>query len=198
MLDVIHQRAAAHYSAINQLLELHAETISHFANRLIDALMDEKKVICCGLGVNGHNARTFVANLINRFECERPAFPALALTPESALVGPVMVETPHEMFSRAIQALAMPGDIVLILAGNEHPALQGAMHAAYERGCRLLVICGEQGLPCPDFVDPESRLPLPSTELALLQELQLFVLHCCSDLIDNALFGVHDETDFDV
>ncbi len=198
MLDVIRHRADAHHAAINQLMELHEETISHFANRLIDCLMQENKVICCGLGIYGNNARTFVANLVNRFECERPAFPALALTPESALVGPVLVDSPEGMFSRAIQALAQPGDILLTLAGSDHPALQGAIRTAMDQQCKVLVMCDEHGIPCPEDLEPENRLTLPVTDPALVQELQLFVLHCCSDLIDNALFGVHDETSFDL
>jgi len=48
MIDVISQRTEAHLAALNQLIEMHGETLSHFSNRLIDALMQEKRSFAAG------------------------------------------------------------------------------------------------------------------------------------------------------
>ncbi|HEX5276347.1 MAG TPA: SIS domain-containing protein [Fluviicoccus sp.] len=197
MIDVISHRTEAHYTALSQLNELHAETISHFANLLIEALMQEKKIFCCGTGVNAHNANTFVARLIDRFDCERPAFPAIALTSASALVSPFVPGNPDDLLARPLQALANPGDIVFILATSDNPSLQAAILTAREMQCQILVLTGEGGLRVPEFIDADTVLAIPAAEPALVHELQLFVLHCCCDLIDNALFGVHDDENFD-
>lgn len=196
MIDVISQRTEAHLAALNQLIEMHGETLSHFSNRLIDALMQEKKIFCCGLGIHAHNASTFTARLIDRFDCERPAFPAIALTPGSALVSPFVPGNPQDLLARPLQALANPGDIVVFVASTDHEALQAGMAAAFELQCQVLVLSCEHGLPIPEFVTHGSVLAVPAVEPALIHELQLFVLHCCCDMIDNALFGVHDEEDF--
>ncbi|RZU35363.1 D-sedoheptulose 7-phosphate isomerase/DnaA initiator-associating protein [Fluviicoccus keumensis] len=197
MIDVISHRTEAHYTALSQLIELHTETISHFSNLLIEALMQEKKIFCCGTGVNSYNANTFVARLIDRFDCERPAFPAIALTPGSALVSPFVPSNPDDLLARPLQALANPGDIVFILANTDNSSLQAAMATARELQCQVLVLTAEGGLRAPDFIDADTVLTIPASEPALVHELQLFVLHCCCDLIDNALFGVHDEENFD-
>lgn len=196
MVDVLSHRTEAHYTALSQLIELHAETLGLFANRLIDALMQERKIFCCGLGANAQNASTFVGRLIDRFDCERPAFPAIALTPGSALVSPFVPANIEDLLARPLQALANPGDILLMLATLDHPSLQSALLAADELQLGILVITAESGIRIPESIDA-ALLPVPATEPALVHELHLFVLHCCCDLIDNALFGVHDEENFD-
>ncbi|MDO8329993.1 MAG: SIS domain-containing protein [Fluviicoccus sp.] len=196
MIDIISQRTEAHLTALNQLIELHGETISLFANRLIDALMQEKKIFCCGLGAHAPNAAAFVARMIDRFDCERPAFPAIALTPGSALVSPFVPGNPEDLLARPLQALANPGDIIVFVVSADHPSLQSAFSTARDLQCQVLILTSESGLRGPDFITSESLLAVPATEPALIHELQLFVLHCCCDLIDNALFGVHDEDNF--
>lgn len=196
MIDVLSRRTEAHYTALSQLIEVHGETVSQFANRLIDALMQERKIFCIGLGVHAHNADTFVARLIDRFDCERPAFPAISLTPGSALVSPFVTGHPDDLLARPLQALANHGDVVVLVASSDHPSLQSAILTAQDLGCQVLILTSETGLRPPETVLPEAVLAVPASEPALIHELHLFVLHCCCDLIDNALFGVHDEENF--
>ena len=66
-----------------RLAEEQSGTISQAAMLMVDALVQERKLICCGNGASGANALSFVSKLLNRFEHERPALPALALAPDS-------------------------------------------------------------------------------------------------------------------
>jgi hypothetical protein len=135
------------------------------------------------------NAAAFVARMIDRFDCERPAFPAIALTPGSALVSPFVPGNPEDLLARPLQALANPGDIVVFVASADHPSLQSAFMTARDLQCQVLILTSETGaLRGPEFHCP--GLPAGRTghrTRAGIHELQLFVLHCCCDLIDNAL-----------
>ena len=63
-----------------------AQPIADAAHALVTCLMNDGKILACGNGGSAADAQHFAAELINRFEIERPALAAIALTTDSSVL----------------------------------------------------------------------------------------------------------------
>lgn len=180
--------------ALSQLAEYHVDDIARVAQALVDTLMQDKRIFCCGNGASAGNAQSFASKMGNRFECERPALPVI-------LLGDVAVTTAiaadgcfQDVYARPLQALARPNDVLLALSasGNATNIAQAArtMQAV---GGRVVALTGADGGELGRLMRPEDiHLRLPGASTPRVHEAQLFVLNCCCDLIDRELFGAID------
>ncbi len=178
-----------------RLAEEQADVIEQAAMIMVDALVHEKKLICCGNGASGANAQSFVSKLLNRFEHERPALPALALAPDSVTLSALAQDNRlTESFSRPFLALAHPGDVLVVLSATATAAnIQAVVNAARERQCTVVALTGGNGGDVARLLGPQDVLiQIPEYRTYRVHEAQLFTLHCCCALIDTALFGDPD------
>lgn len=194
MQERLQQLAQDHLATINTLLAEQGAEIERAAYMLVEALFQERRIFCCGNGGSSANAQSFVSKLINRFEHERPAFPAIVLGADGTSFGALAAEgLLTEVFARPLQGLAHPGDVLVALTASASIAnISQAIRAARERGCRVVAITAHDGAELRHLLDDEDVLiRLPTGSMARVHEVQLFVLHCFCDLIDQALFGAH-------
>ena len=190
MLERLQQNTQDHQTAISTLGSEQGEAIVRAAQLLVDGLVQEHRIFCAGAGACAANAQSFVHKLIHHFEHERPALPALALIGDSGPAG-----ENQELFARPFQALAQGGDVLVVLSTSGTPAaaLVPLIRAAQERPCAVVVIASHDGGEISHLLKPQDVLiALHTRSVARAHELQLFVLHCFCDLIDQALFGAHD------
>lgn len=179
---------------LSELAEQHVADIAALAGALVDALMQDHRIFCCGNGSSGCNAQSFASKLGHRYRIDRPALPVILLG-DAALSSAIAADgNVHDVFARPLQALARPRDVLLLLseAGKEHNLVHAA-RCMQDAGGRLLIITGSDGgeLASLQRPDQDIHLRLPSQEPAKIHEAQLFVLNCCCDLIDREFFGVH-------
>jgi len=182
-------------SMLSRLAEEQADAISQAAMIMVDALIHERKIICCGNGASGANAQSFVSKMLNRFEHERPALPALALAPDSVTLSALAQDNRlTESFSRPFLAFAQPGDVLVVLSATASAAnIISIVQAAHERGCPVIAITGASGGDVARLLTPADVLiPVPEHRTYRVHEAQLFTLHCCCALIDTSLFGDPD------
>ncbi|MES3040008.1 MAG: SIS domain-containing protein [Pseudomonadota bacterium] len=182
-------------SMLTRLAEEQADTISQAAMIMVDALIHERKIICCGNGASGANAQSFVSKMLNRFEHERPALPALALAPDSVTLSALAQDNRlTESFSRPFLAFAQPGDVLVVLSATATAAnILAIVQAAHERDCPIIAITGASGGEIARLLKPEDALiQIPEHRAYRVHEAQLFTLHCCCALIDASLFGDPD------
>lgn len=180
---------------LSRLAEEQAEAIEQAAMIMVDALVQERKLICCGNGASGANAQSFVSKLLNRFEHERPALPALALAPDSVTLSALAQDNRlTESFSRPFLAIAQPGDVLVVLSATATAAnIQAVVNAARERQCTVIALTGGSGGEVARLLGPQDVLiQIPEYRAYRVHEAQLFTLHCCCALIDTALFGDPD------
>lgn len=150
------------------------------------------KVLSCGNGGSAGDAQHFSAELLNRFERERPGLAAVALSTDTSTLTSIANDYAYEqVFSKQVAALGRPGDTLLAIStsGNS-PNVIAAIHAAHERGMRVVALTGRNGgkmAPALGAGDVEVRVPAERT--ARIQEVHLVVIHCLCDGIDQALFG---------
>jgi D-sedoheptulose 7-phosphate isomerase len=150
------------------------------------------KILSCGNGGSAGDAQHFSAELLNRFERERPGLAAMALSTDTSTLTSIANDYAYEqVFSKQVTALGRPGDTLLAIStsGNS-PNVIAAIHAAHERGMRVVALTGRNGgkmAPVIGAEDVEIRVPAERT--ARIQEVHLVVIHCLCDGIDQGLFG---------
>ncbi len=159
------------------------------------ALLNNGKILACGNGGSAADAQHFAAELVNRFEMERPPLAAVALTTDSSTLTSIANDYDFtQIFSKQVRALGQPGDVLLAIStsGNS-PNVIEAIVAAHEREVRVIALTGKGGGKIGEMLaDGDIHLCVPSDRTARIQEVHLLVLHCLCDGIDCLLLGVED------
>lgn len=169
-----------------------ANAIADAASVMIDTLKNGGKILSCGNGGSAGDAQHFSAELLNRFELERPGLPAVALTTDSSTLTSIANDYAFvQIFSKQVHALGNPGDCLLAIStsGNS-PNVLDAVHAAHDRGMGIVALTGRDGGPIAAAMkDGDVELRVPSDRTARIQEVHLVMIHCLCDAIDQALFN---------
>lgn len=159
------------------------------------SLLNNGKILACGNGGSAADAQHFAAELVNRFELERPPLAAVALTTDSSTLTSIANDYDFtQVFSKQVRALGQPGDVLLAIStsGNS-PNVAEAIVAAHEREMRVIALTGKGGGQIGDMLaDGDIHLCVPADRTARIQEVHLLVLHCLCDGIDCLLLGVED------
>ena len=159
---------------------------------MVQCLLDGHKILSCGNGGSAGDAQHFSAELLNRFEQERPGLPAVALSTDTSTLTAIANDYSYEeIFSKQVLALGQAGDVLLAIStsGNS-PNVVTAIKAAHERDMRVVALTGKNGgsmAGCLTGQDVEIRVP--SDRTARIQEVHLVVIHCLCDFIDTQIFG---------
>ena len=171
-----------------QSLEQLAPAIARGAAVICQALDQGGKVLSCGNGGSAGDAQHFSSEMLNRFEMERPGLPAVALTTDSSTLTSIANDYDYDqVFSRQVQALGNPGDVLLAIStsGNSGNVAR-AVEAAHANNMQIVALCGRDGGKLSGLLadsDVEIRVAVNST--ARIQEVHLLVIHCLCDLIDQ-------------
>tara|TARA_B100000614_G_scaffold249653_1_gene258897 strand:- start:314 stop:910 length:597 start_codon:yes stop_codon:yes gene_type:complete len=166
--------------------------IKHAANCISDSLLNEGKILSCGNGGSAGDAQHFSAELLNRFEIERPGLPAVALTTDSSTLTAIANDYEYDqIFSKQILALGTNRDVLLAIStsGNSSNIIK-AVQAAHERNMLVLSLTGNKGGKLAKLLKGDDiEIRVPSDRTARIQEIHLLVIHCLCDIIDAILFG---------
>ena len=165
-----------------------AETVTLLAT----AFRNGNKLLVMGNGGSAADAQHLAAEIVGRFKMERRALPAVALTTDSSILTAIGNDYGFDaVFSRQVEALAVPGDLVIGIStsGNSRNVLS-ALELAKSRGCTTVGLLGRDGGAIAGMVD----LPLvvPSSETPRIQEGHITIIHIICDLLERELFGDAD------
>jgi D-sedoheptulose 7-phosphate isomerase len=191
-LERIKQFFSASIETKMQAMEIISPAILNAASLMVEALLNEKKILSCGNGGSAGDAQHFSSELLNRFERERPPLPAIALTTDSSTLTSIANDYSYEeVFSKQIQALGKEGDILLAIStsGNS-PNIIEAINIAHKRNMKVVMLDGRDGGAMKELLmEGDVEICVPSQVTARIQEVHLLVIHCLCDLIDTQLFG---------
>lgn len=172
--------------------DLLAEPIARAGLRMVDCLLNDGKVLVCGNGGSASDAQHFASELINRFETERPALPAISLCTDCSVVTSIANDYSYQqVFSKQVQALGHQNDVLLAIttSGNSSSIIK-AVEAAHEREMDVIALTGRDGGVLANHLGPEDiEVRVPSDSTARIQEVHITMIHCICDLIDGKLFG---------
>ncbi len=165
-----------------------AESIARAGALLAQALSDGRRVLSCGNGGSAADAQHFAAELIGRFEKEREALPAVALSTDTSALTAIGNDYGFDrVFSRQVEGLGQEGDILLAIStsGNSPNVVQ-AIEAAQSRKMRVIALTGRDGGAMHgQMSENDIELRVPSDSTARIQEVHILILHCLCDLTDN-------------
>ena len=175
-----------------QSLEVLIEPIHRAGEAMVNSLLNNGKILSCGNGGSAGDAQHFSAELLNRFEKERPGLPAIALTTDSSTLTAIANDYSYEeIFSKQVSALGQAGDVLLAISTSGNSAnVAAAMKAAQEREMLTVVLSGNDGGTMASMLgEQDIEIRVPSRRTARIQEVHLVVIHCLCDFIDTQLFG---------
>lgn len=156
------------------------------------ALADDHKILACGNGGSAADAQHFAAELVGRFERERPELAALSLATDTSIMTAIANDYDYEhIFAKQVRALGRSGDVLLAISTSGHSAnVLQAVEAAHDRGMSVVALTGKNGGAMRDVLHPEDiHICVPAERTARIQETHLLVLHCLCDGIDYNLLG---------
>lgn len=168
------------------------ELIEIASQRLVAALLDGKKIFSCGNGGSAGDAQHFSSEMVNRFERERPALPAIALTTDTSILTSIANDYNFdEVFSRQVKALGQEGDILIVYTTSGNSAnIVKAIGTAHDKSIPVIAITGKDGGNLASLLsETDIEIRVPSQSTARIQEVHLLITHCLCDLIDHQLFG---------
>ena len=169
-----------------------AQPIAYAAQAMVACLMNDGKILSCGNGGSAADAQHFAAELVNRFEIERPGLAAIALTTDTSVLTSIANDYDFsKVFSRQVRSLGMAGDMLLAIStsGNSINVVE-AIHAAHERSMLVVALIGRDGGAIREILSADDiRICVDADNTARIQEVHLLVLHCLCDGIDHLLLG---------
>jgi len=189
-------RVAAHFAESARLKLQAAEALGAPVARagalLAESLKNGGKALACGNGGSAADAQHFAAELVNRFEAERPPLAGLALTTDSSTLTSIANDYAYQqVFAKQVRAIGRRGDVLLAIStsGNSANVVE-ALHVAHELGVRVIGLTGNGGgKMAPLLTADDVHICVPHKSTARIQEVHLLVLHCLCDAIDFQLFG---------
>ena len=190
------QRIRAHFADSAELklasVDLLTPLIARAAGLMTECLLTDGKLLSCGNGGSAADAQHFAAEMVGRFERERPELPAIALTTDSSILTAIANDYDFsQIFAKQVRALGRAGDVLLAIStsGNS-PNVCAAISAALEREMRIVALTGKGGGRIGELLGPDDvHICVPHSTTTRIQEAHLLAIHCLCDAIDSSLLG---------
>ena len=167
--------------------EVLAPHIASASRLLTDCLLADGKILACGNGGSAADAQHFAAELVGRFERERPELPAVALTTDTSLLTAIANDYGFEhVFARQVEAFAARGDVAIAIStSGESANVLAGVRCARRLGLETIGFTGETGGELADAVDVCLRVPARSA--ARIQEGHILLAHVLCELVEREL-----------
>jgi len=192
-MDTTH-RIRAHFNASAQLklaaVDALAPQIARASTLMTECLLADGKILACGNGGSASDAQHFAAEMVGRFERERPELPAISLATDTSILTAIANDY-DQVFAKQVRALGGAGDVLLAIStsGNS-PSVVAAVDAAHERGMRVVALTGKGGGRAGELLTADDvHVCVPHGVTARIQEVHLLAIHCMCDAIDASLLG---------
>ena len=193
---MIEQRIQQQFFDSADLIYASAEVLSKPIADAVDALMGcitaGGKVLVCGNGGSASDSQHFAAEFVGRFERERPGLAALALTTDTAILTAVGNDYDFtSIFSKQVQALGTPGDVLIAISTSGNSAnVLAAVEAAHAKDMTVVALTGRSGGKLGALLmDTDVHICVPHDRTARIQEVHGLALHCLCDAVDQQLLG---------
>jgi D-sedoheptulose 7-phosphate isomerase len=176
----------ASHAALQTLAE-QAELVETIAARVRDTVLAGNVLLTCGNGGSATDAQHLAEELIGRYRGNRRALPAIALTADSAALTCIANDFGYDaVFSRQVEGLARPGDLLVCFSTSGNSAnITAALRAARARGAGTVALLGKDGGAARGLAD--LALVVASGDTARIQEAHLQVLHYICEVVEAAL-----------
>jgi cytidyltransferase-related domain len=176
-----------HIEVLEKVLGEQAYLVESCAQVIFEAVSKGKKILICGNGGSAADAQHIAAEFVGRYESERRALPAVALTTDTSALTALANDYGFEkVFARQVEALASEGDVLIAIStsGNS-PNVISAVMKAREKKCRTIGLTGMDGKKLASLCD--AAVLVPSRRTARIQEAHITIGHIWCEYIDKKL-----------
>jgi D-sedoheptulose 7-phosphate isomerase len=185
--EILRKNIESSIEVHSRLLQECLPAITVAADALIAAYRSGHKAIFFGNGGSAADAQHLAAEFLGRYLRERRPLPALALHANTSAVTAIANDYGYEhIFSRQIEALAVPGDVAVgISTSGNSPSVIEAVTAARKMGVYTIGLTGANGGRLRGLVDV--LLAMPTEETPRIQECHILVGHALCDAVEQAI-----------
>jgi len=185
--DIIKTILSEHQRLLDHVAEELISAIRECADILVDTLVRGNKILIMGNGGSAADAQHFVAELVGRFQAERHALAAICLNSDTSTMTAIGNDYGFErVFSRQIEALAMPGDAVFCIStSGQSDNILSALKMASDLRCTTFGLLGHDGGKAVQLAD--FSIIVPSSQTARIQEAQITIIHILAQLIETQI-----------
>ena len=189
MNTTIEAEYKVHIQVMEQTVQQSIPLINEIAERIVKCFRQGNKLLLCGNGGSAADAQHVAAEFVNRFRFDHAALPAIALTTNTSILTSIGNDSAYEYtFSRQVEALAKPGDILAGISTSGHSAnVLKALDAARALGATTLGFTGEKGREIMAS-KCDYCLVVPTVDTPRIQECHLFVWHVICGIVEETLF----------
>lgn len=187
MENIIKARLEESLLVKKETIQKESKKIEETVKEIVKAFQTGKKILIFGNGGSAADSQHLAAEFIGRFQKERRALPAIALTTDSSILTALTNDYSGEIvFKRQIEALGQIGDIALGIStsGNSKNVLLG-IEQAKEMRLKTICLTGNGGGKLKDLCD--ISIIVSSNITARIQESHLFIYHTICELVENEL-----------
>ncbi|MBA2702602.1 MAG: D-sedoheptulose 7-phosphate isomerase [Blastocatellia bacterium] len=176
-----------HLQALKTLLESGLDDVASSGRVICDALAAGNKILLCGNGGSAADAQHIAAELVGRYEDQRRAYPAIALTTDTSALTALSNDFGfEEVFARQVQALAKPGDVLIAIStSGKSPNVVKAAETARSLGCKIIGLTGRHAEPLADYCF--ITVQVMSERTARVQEGHITIGHLWCEMVDEIL-----------
>lgn len=191
ILDLINSNFSDSIKAKEEVRIILQEPISKAIQLIISAFNNSKKLLVCGNGGSAADSQHFVAEFTGRYELERKALPAIALTTDTSALTAIGNDYSFDVvFSRQVEALGMEGDILFAIStsGNSKNVIK-AIESAKRIGLKVIALTGKDGGKIKEMLtENDVSMCVPVNRTARIQEVHILILHTICDAVDTLMF----------
>ncbi|MBN1931460.1 MAG: D-sedoheptulose 7-phosphate isomerase [Desulfobacterales bacterium] len=170
-----------------QSISAMAGIILDAGRKLAETLENGRRILVCGNGGSAADAQHFAAEIVGRFEKERRAWPAVALTTDTSILTAIANDYSYDdIFARQIEGLGSSGDALIGIStsGNSKNIIK-AVEKAKQIHMETILLLGKDGGMLMTTAD--NIIVVPSISTARIQEVHAFILHVWAEFIEETL-----------
>jgi len=181
---VIEKSLEQHIEVFQTILTSEINLIRKCAEMIIETLDNGGKILICGNGGSAADAQHIAAEFVGRYETERRALSAIALTTDTSTLTALANDYGFEqVFARQVEALGSAGDLLIALStsGNS-PNINTAVMSARRIGCKTIGLTGSEGKKLASLCD--ACILVPAKRTARIQEAHITIGHIWCEIVD--------------
>jgi D-sedoheptulose 7-phosphate isomerase len=178
-------------SVKQQFVEANIEMIVDVSQLIADTFNRGSKLLLFGNGGSACDASHIAAEFVNRFKRERPAFPAIALNTDMAVITSIANDYDYaNIFVRQLKAIAQDGDVVIaITTSGTSPNVLKAVEVASNRRLKTIALTGAKADKLLSTCD--YTFAVPSDNTPRIQETHITLGHVICQMVEEILFDAH-------
>jgi len=187
--DDIQRAVAQSLEVKRRFFDANAGIVLRVGQSIAERLRAGGKALIFGNGGSAADAQHFAAELVGRFQRDRAALPAVALTTDTSILTAIANDFGFEqVFRRQVEALGRAGDVAFgITTSGQSKNVVEALRLAKERGLMTVGLTGRGGGAVRGIVD--HLIDVPSQETQRIQEVHAMVIHLLCEIVEDAVIA---------